>query len=150
MFTESQREVLRSYGILLARVALGGLFFLSGVQIIMSGRAGVEGVAGMVGSVGVPFAMFAAVLVVAIKVLGGAALMLGYRTGLAAATLFFFTAIATLAFHLGEAPVAIFGWDMGLFKNLAIMSALLYAMAYGPGEGWRLSLDKESDTVTIG
>ena len=49
-------------------------------------------------------------------------------------------AAATLAFHLSPAvgPVNLFGFQMDLFKNLAIMGGLLYAMAYGPGDGWKL------------
>ncbi len=139
MMQESHRMMLRSHGLLVARIAMGGFFFLSGVQILMGGMAGINGVAGMIGSTGLPLATVLAFIVVAIKVLGGAGLMLGYRTGLAAFSLFLFTAAATLAFHMGASDMGIFGWDMGLFKNLAIMGGLLYAMAYGPGEGWKLS-----------
>jgi putative oxidoreductase len=138
MMQKSHRMMLRSHGLLLARIAMGGFFFLSGVQILMGGMAGITGVAGMIASTGLPLAMVLAFIVIAIKVLGGAGLMLGYRTGLAAFALFLFTAAATLAFHMGPAEMGIFGWDMGLFKNLAIMGGLLYAMAYGPGDGWKL------------
>lgn len=130
--------MLRSYGIVLARILLGALFFLSGVQILMGGMTGINGVAGMIGSTGLPIGFVLALVVVAIKVLGGAALILGYRTGMAAAALFLFTGAATLAFHMGDAQMNLFGWDMGLFKNLAIMGGLLYAMAYGPGTGFAL------------
>jgi putative oxidoreductase len=131
--------MLRSYGIVLARVLLGGLFFLSGLQILLSGLAGVAGVTGMIASTGIPMAMVAAYIVIAIKVIGGGALMLGYRTGLAAGSLFLFTGAATLAFHMAPAEsMGLFGWDMGLFKNLSIMGGLLYAMTYGPGKGWKV------------
>jgi putative oxidoreductase len=131
--------MLRSYGIVLARVMLGALFFISGLQVILSGSAGIAGVTGMIASTGVPLAALAAYIVIAIKVLGGGALILGYRTGMAAGALFLFTAAATLAFH--TAPVesmGLFGWDMGLFKNLSIMGGLLYAMSFGPGKGWKV------------
>lgn len=140
--------MLRSHGIVLARIMLGGLFFLSGVQIIVGGMEGVEGVAGMISSTGLPLGMVLALIVVAIKVLGGAALMLGYRTGLAAGLLFLFTGAATLAFHLGNSQMGIFGWDMGLFKNLSIMGGLLYAMAFGPGKGWSLDCRGEAPNST--
>jgi len=139
MMQESHRMMLRSYGIVLARVLLGGLFFLSGLQIIMGGSAGIADVTGMIASTGVPLAMIAAYIVIAIKIIGGGALILGYRTGMAAGALFLFTGAATLAFHM--APVeamGLFGYDMGLFKNLAIMGGLLYAMSYGPGKGWKV------------
>jgi putative oxidoreductase len=143
MFTiqESHIMMLRTHGIVVARVFLGALFFLSGLQIILNGAAGIEGVAGMIGGVGLPLASLFAIIVVIIKVGGGAALVLGYKTREAAVALFLFTAAASLAFHL--APVeqmGLFGWDMGLFKNLGIMGGLLYAMAYGPGDGWKLRM----------
>lgn len=131
--------MLRSYGIVLARVLLGGLFFLSGLQILLSGSEGVAGVSGMIASKGIPLAMLAAYAVIAIKVIGGAALILGYRTGMAAGALFLFTGVATLAFHMAPAEsMGLFGWDMGLFKNLSIMGGLLYAMSFGPGTGWKV------------
>ncbi|MBY0309883.1 DoxX family protein [Patescibacteria group bacterium] len=139
MLQESHRTMLRSYGIVLARVLLGALFFLSGLQTLLSGSVGLAGVAGMISSTGIPLAMLAAYIVIAIKILGGSALILGYRTGMAAGALFLFTGAATLAFHM--APVesmGLFGWDMGLFKNLSIMGGLLYAMTYGPGNGWKV------------
>jgi len=138
MMQESHRMMLRSHGLLLARVAMGGFFFLSGLQILLGGMAGINGVAGMIGTTGLPLAMLLAIIVVVIKIGGGGALMLGYHTGWAAGSLLLFTAAATLAFHMGPSEMNIFGWDMGLFKNLAIMGGLLYAMAYGPGEGWKL------------
>jgi putative oxidoreductase len=140
MMKDEHRALLRSSGIVIARISLGALFFLSGVQILQSGMAGINGLAGAITSVGLPAAGTLALAVVAIKILGGGALMLGYRTGLAAASLLLFTALATFFFHTGSADVMIFGVDVGLFKNLGIMGGLLYAMAYGPGDGWRLKI----------
>lgn len=138
MLQESHRAMLRSHGIVLARVLLGALFLLSGAQILMGGMAGINGVAGMISGAGLPLGMVLALIVVAIKIIGGGALILGYRTGLAAGALLLFTAAATLAFHMGSSEMGIFGRDMGLFKNLSIMGGLLYAMAFGPGTGWSL------------
>ena len=136
--SESHRAMLRSHGLVLARIALGGLSFLTGLQIIMGGMAGINMTAGMIASVGLPGSMVLALIVVAIKLLGGGALMLGYRVGLAAGSLILFTLAATFFFHTGPTEMGVFGWDMGLFKNLAIIGGLLYAMAYGPGEGWSM------------
>lgn len=139
---ESHRVLLRSHGIVVARVLLGALFLLSGIQILLGGMTGINGVAGMIAGTGLPMATVLAIIVVLIKVVGGAALIVGYRTDMAAAALFLFTAAATLAFHMSSSDMGIFGWDMGLFKNLSIMGGLIYAMAFGPGQGW--SLDRKA------
>jgi putative oxidoreductase len=141
MFTlqESHVALVRRHGIVLARIFLGALFFLSGLQIILGGAAGLAGTTSLIEKTDLPLASLLAIIVVLIKVGGGAALILGIKTREAAAALFLFTGAASLAFHM--APVeqmGLFGYDMGLFKNLAIMGGLLYAIAYGPGDGWKL------------
>jgi putative oxidoreductase len=119
--------MLRSSGIVVARILLGLLFFLGGVNMLMSGGGPAE----MIANIGFPAAGLLAWVVVAVKVLGGAGLILGYRTGLSAAALFAFTLLTVVFVHADME-------DPSLFKNLSIMGGLLYAMAYGPGEGWRL------------
>ncbi len=140
MMKNSHRELLRSSGIVLARIALGALFFLSGLQILLGGTAGIGATTDMITSVGFPLAAVATYIVIAIKLLAGGALMVGYRVGLAAGALLIFTAAANVFFHLSPSEMGIFGMDMDLFKNLAIMGGLLYAMAYGPGDGWKLKM----------
>lgn len=132
MMSEQHRALLRTHGTLLGRVLLGLLFFVSGVGILM-GEGGVAGTAGMIASKGLPLAALLAWIVVFIKVVGGGALMLGYKVGKAACALFGFTLLATLFFHTGNGLS-----DVALLKNLSIMGGLLYVMAYGAGEGWRL------------
>lgn len=137
MLQDSHRALLRTHGIVLARISLGALFFLTGLQILMGGMEGIRNVASMIASVGIPGSLLVALIVVAIKILGGGALMLGYRTGLAAGALIGFTLGTMVFFHLGSSPAGVFGMDPNFFKNLAIVGGLLYAMAYGPGDGWR-------------
>lgn len=128
--SESQRAMLRSHGTLVGRVLMGLLFFFSGVGMLMT-PGGMEGTASMIMNAGLPLAGLLAWLVLAVKLFGGASLILGYRVGCGAFLLLGFTALATLFFHLDIN-------DHGLFKNLAIMGGLLYVMAYGPGEGWAM------------
>ncbi len=138
MLSSAQRSRLRTHGTLVGRILMGLLFFFSGIGILMMGP---ENTASFYESLGVPMAGLAVWLVVAVKLGAGGALMAGYRTGLAAAALIVFTVIATLLAHMDLE-------DPNLFKNLAIIGGLLYAMAYGAGEGWSVDSGK-SDTVTI-
>lgn len=115
---------------MVGRMLMGLLFVFSGVGILMNG---VDGTAGMIMSKGLPMAGLLAWAVVALKIIAGGALILGYRARKAALGLIVFTALATLLFHMNLE-------DIGLFKNLAIMGGLLYVVAYGPGTGWRLKI----------
>jgi putative oxidoreductase len=111
---------------------MGLIFLVSGVGMLMN--MGVSGVAGMIAKNGVPLASLCAVILLAMKIGGGAALMLGYRSGLAAGVLILFTLIATWFGHVNVEPFD----QVGTLKNLAIVGGLLYVIAYGPGQGWKL------------
>ena len=128
MLQEATRTNLRVYGTLVGRVLMGLLFFFSGVGILMSGPAST---ATYFASLGIPLAGLVVWLVLAIKIVAGGALMLGYRVGAAAALLILFTAAAILAAHMDME-------DPGLWKNLAIIGGLLYVIAYGAGDGWKV------------
>jgi putative oxidoreductase len=130
MMSDAQREMLRSYGTLLGRILLGLLFFVSGLQTLF-GEGGVAGLSDTVGGLGLPAAGLLAWIIVLVHILGGAGLILGYRIGLAAGALLVFTALTLVFVHNSFA-------DPMLLKNLSIMGGLLYVMAYGAGEGWRL------------
>ncbi len=129
MMTDAQRALLRTHGVLVGRVLLGLLFFVTGMQMFLGG---VPGVGGMLATKGLPAAGLIAWAVVFVKVFGGAGLILGYRVGLSAMALFVFTFLTIVVVHNNAA-------EMGAaLKNLSIMGGLLYVMAFGPGEGWRV------------
>jgi len=130
MMNDAQRAMMRIHGVLVGRILLGLLFFVSGIQMFMN--MGVSGVSGMVTSMGIPLAGLIAVIVLLIKILGGAALIVGYRVGLAAAALFVFTLLTVALVHNNMAELGV------ALKNLAIMGGLLYVMAFGVGEGWSI------------
>lgn len=126
----SVERILREHGAMVGRMLIGLLFVFSGVGIVLNG---VDTMVGMIESRGLPMAALLAWVVVAVKIVAGAALMLGYRTRDAAMALLIFTGLATLLYHLDLE-------DINLLKNLAIMGGLLYVYVYGPGDGWRLRI----------
>lgn len=121
---------MRTNGVTIGRILLGLLFFVSGLSMFLN--MGVSGVSGMVSGMGVPVAGLVAVLILAVKILGGAGLILGYKTDLSAKALFVFTLLTVVLVHNNMAELT------SALKNLAIMGGLLYVMAYGAGEGWKL------------
>lgn len=123
-------RILREHGAMVGRMLIGLLFVFSGVGIVMNG---VDSFAGMIGMVDIPMPILVAWIVVVVKVVAGAALILGYRTREAALALLIFVGLATLLYHRDIE-------DMNLFKNLAIMGGLLYVYVYGPGQGWKLKV----------
>ncbi|MBN6151020.1 DoxX family protein [Xanthomonas sp. AmX2] len=111
------------------RVLLAALFLLSGVGKIGAYAA----TAGYMASMGVPGV--ALPLVIALEVLGAAAIMLGWRTRIVAFLLAGFTLVTGIVFH------ADFGDQMQtvmFLKNVSISGAFLLLVAHGAG---RYSLD---------
>jgi len=124
MLSAPQRDLVRDKGTKVGRMLIGLLFFASGLSMLLV--TGPAATALYFASLGVPLAGLIVWLVMAVKILGGLAIILGYRVGLAAATLLLFTFVATITAHQDFA-------DPNLLKNLAIIGGLLYLMAYGPG-----------------
>lgn len=116
---------------LCARALITMLFVLSG----MSKLADPGGTTGYIASVGLSLPTLVFILAVVTEVLGGAALLLGYRTRWAAAVLASFSVAAAVAFHsqFGDRNQLIH-----FLKNLAIAGGLLQVAAFCPG---RFSLD---------
>lgn len=116
---------------LLGRVSLSAIFILSGISKISAPA----GMIGYIESVGLPFPTLALALAILVELVGGVALVLGYRTRLVAAGLAAFTVVTALAFHnqLGDQNQFIH-----FFKNIAMAGGLLQVVAFGAG---RFSLD---------
>jgi putative oxidoreductase len=106
------------------RVLLALMFLLAGLNKI-SGYAGMQG---YMESMGVPGALLPAVI--ALEVLGGITLMLGWHTRLTAFLLAGFTLLATVIFHsnLGDQTQMLF-----FMKNLSIAGGLLLVVSHGAG-----------------
>ena len=106
------------------RILLALMFLIAGINKI-SGYAGMQG---YMESMGVPGALLP--LVIALEVLGGITLMLGWHTRVTAFLLAGFTLLATLIFHsnLGDQTQMLF-----FLKNLSITGGLLVVVSHGAG-----------------
>ncbi len=134
MFTlnESQRKMLGSHGLLIARSLLGFLFVFTGYGMF---TAGPEAIGGYFASVGVPLGAMMYWPVVILKISAGLALILGYRVGCAAAALILFTLGAT---YFGHSDWSDQNQVTAALKNFAIVGGLLYVAAHGAGSGWKI------------
>jgi putative oxidoreductase len=113
---------------LVGRILLATIFLIAGVGKITA----YAGTAGYMAAMGVPGALLP--LVIATEVLGGIAIVLGYRTRIAAFLLAGFTLLAGLIFHHHFADQI----QMIMFlKNLAITGAFLLLVVHGAGS-WSL------------
>jgi uncharacterized membrane protein YphA (DoxX/SURF4 family) len=121
-----------THALLLARIGLGGLFFIAGVNKL---NGGIDGVAGMIGGAGFPAPVAIAWLVAIFEVVAGAAIILGKYVKEAAILLAVFTFIITLIFH---SPMDWAANSMAFLKNMAIMGGLLFAAAHGTGNTWKM------------
>ena len=124
-------SVSLSVASLVGRVLLSAIYLLSGLSKVAAPAATI----GYISSAGLPFAPLGLAIAVAVEVLGGAALIAGYRTRFVAAVLAIFTVATALAFHNHLADQDQF---IHFFKNIAMAGGLLQVVAFGAG---RFSLD---------
>jgi putative oxidoreductase len=85
---------------------------------------------GYIGSVGLPFPSLAYAVAVLIELAGGLALLVGFRTQIAAGALAVFSLVAAVGFHSNLADLNQF---IHFFKNVAIAGGLLQVVAFGAG-----------------
>jgi len=116
---------------LVGRVLLAAIFLMSGLGKI----ADPAGTIGYIGAAGLPLPQLAYAGAVLAEVGGAIALILGYRTRMAAAALALFSVLAALAFHSNFADQ---NQMIHFLKNFAIAGGLLQVVAFGGG---RFSLD---------
>jgi len=127
-------EGARSYSNALAltgRVLLAAIFLLSGFgKVVQPGP-----MIAYIGAAGLPYPKLALAGSALVELLGGAALVLGYRTRVAAIVLALFSLVTALTFHSAFGDQNQF---IHFFKNVAMAGGLLQVAAFGGGE---LSLD---------
>lgn len=116
---------------LVGRVLLAAIFVLSGAGKVAQPGATIA----YISAAGLPLGQLAFVGAVLIELGGGIALILGYRTRIAAAALALFSVLAALIFH---SDLVDQNQLIHFFKNLAVAGGLLQLVAFGGG---RFSLD---------
>jgi putative oxidoreductase len=112
--------------ILAGRVLLSILFILAGYAKL----ADIAGTAGWFGSIGLPMPTATTVLVGLVELLGGLAILVGFKTRLAAIVLAVFTIAATAIAHLDFSQA---GNALMLQKNLGLTGGFLLLAVLGAG-----------------
>ena len=123
------KEMINNASTLVGRVLIAVMFILSGYGKI----GGYEGTQGYMESLGVPGLLLPAAI--AVELLGGIAVLVGYQTKFAAILLGGFTFLTAIIFHSD------FSQQMEMInfmKNLAISGGFLLLFVHGPGK-WAMN-----------
>jgi putative oxidoreductase len=135
--TRSQLQDLSGSPFLGAVASLGGRILLSAIFLI-SGFGKLAAPAGAIeyiAAAGLPFPQLAFGIAVVLEIVGGLALIAGYRTRFVAAALAVFCLATAFGFHNQLADQNQF---VHFFKNIAMAGGLLQVIAFGAG---RFSID---------
>ena len=120
---------------LASRVLFAVLFIPAGLNKL----SGFEGTVGYIASAGLPLPAVGAVIAIVVEVVIALALLVGYRTRIAAAVLAVFTLAASVFFHAYWAVPAdkVMVQQLMFFKNMGVVGGLLALAAFGAGK-WSL------------
>lgn len=128
-------KVLVNNASLMGRILISLIFLLAGFDKIFA----YAGTQGFMQAMGVPGILLP--LVIALEVLGAIAIIVGYKTKLAAFLLAGFTIMSAFLFHFNFSDQT----QSALFmKNIAIAGGLLFLVANGAG---LVSIDNKSSKV---
>ena len=122
-----------NWGMLPLRIAVGLVFLMHGGQKFFV--FGAAGTADILGKLGLPLPLLAAIVVIAVELLGGLAVLLGVFARLAGALLAFEMVIAIIVARLHGGFFAPYGYEF----ELTLLAACLTFALSGPG---RMSLEE--------
>ncbi len=122
---------------LIGRLLIASLFLPAGVTKLI----GFDGTVSYFSSLSLPMPSLMAIIVIAIEIVGGIALIVGYKVKWSAIVLALFTLGASLVGHAYWATPAdqVFITKLLFYKNIAIAGGLLILGSMGGG---RLSIDQ--------
>ena len=128
--------------VLIGRVLLALMFVMAGISKI----GGFAGTVGFIASKGLPLPSLLAMATIALELLGGLALIVGWQTRWAALALALFTLAASVIFHNFWALPAEqqMVQQLMFMKNLSVAGGMLVLSAFGAGA---FSLDGRSRAV---
>jgi len=127
----------KDWAALVGRILLAIVFIPAGFSKV----GGFAGTAGYIASKGLPLPEVGAAIAIAVEIIAGIALLLGWKARWAALALAVFTLAATVFFHAfwSVPPEQHMTQYLMFMKNIGIVGGLLMVYAFGPG---RLSVDK--------
>jgi putative oxidoreductase len=116
---------------LVARILLAAIFVSAGFSKIM----GFDGVTAYIASRGLPIPMIIAGLTIALEIVGGLAIIVGYKVRIAGSLLALFTLLAALIFHNFWAfpPEQVYLQNIMFMKNLSMAGGLFLLTVFGAG-----------------
>ncbi|MDS7598480.1 DoxX family protein [Agrobacterium tumefaciens] len=124
--TMKQSETYFAFSALAGRLLLSPIFILSGFGKI----TGSETYLGYIAAFGLPFPVICLVGAIALELLGGLALALGYHTRIVGLALALFSLFTALVFHSDFSDQNQF---LHFWKNAAMAGGLLEITAFGAG-----------------
>ena len=130
-------NVQKDWVALFGRAILAVFFVMSGFGKV----TGFDGTVGYIASKGLPMPQVLAAIAVLIEVVGGLAIIIGWKTRWAALALIVFLIVITPIFHSYWAvpPGQMMGQQINFMKNVSILGGMLLLFGFGPG---RYSADK--------
>jgi putative oxidoreductase len=116
---------------LVGRILLAAIFVISGFNKI----SGFAGVAGYIGSKGLPMPEVLAALTIALELVGGILLVIGYKVRIVSILFFLWLIPTTVIFHKfwGIDAAQVQNQMNNFLKNVSIMGGMLLVFAFGPG-----------------
>ena len=116
---------------LIARILMASIFISAG----FSKALGFDGVTAYIASKGLPIPMIIAGLTVALEILGGLAIIIGYKVRITGLLLGLFSILAAFIFHNFWAfpPEQVYLQNIMFMKNLSMAGGLFLLTVFGAG-----------------